>query len=430
MKFKKRKLCFILVIAMIIIAAAGIFAYNLFNRRINSPALQNASRNEKWTADLKFVKNELPKKHKNLFFSKSKAEFNEDIDSLISKVGKYNDMQIKWELTKIISSINDSHTSVVIESNSAYPVSFFQFEDGVYLVNSSLAYKDFWGKKLVAVNGYSIQQLHSKLDTIISKDNKAILKNEFCNLLRFPEVLKFAGITKNNNAVFTFEGSPSTSVTIKPLKESEFDKTKFLSDDPKYISSIPLSKQKSDKNYWFKYIENSGVLYVKYNSCSNMKNYSFSSFTKDVFKDLDSKKAQKLVIDLRDNGGGNSKMFDSFLDEIKKRSNINKKGNLFVIIGRKTFSSAILNTMDLKNSTNATLIGEPTGGKPNHFGEVKVIHLSNTNVDIQYSSKYFKTTSKDTDSIYPDVNITLKASSYFNGKDDFLNYILDKSSTK
>ncbi|WP_406542418.1 S41 family peptidase [Clostridium ljungdahlii] len=137
-----------------------------------------------------------------------------------------------------------------------------------------------------------------------------------------------------------------------------------------------------------------------------------------------------MVIDLRDNGGGNSKMFDSFLDEIKKRSNINKKGNLFVIIGRKTFSSAILNTMDLKNNTNALLIGEPTGGKPNHFGEVKVIHLSNTNVDIQYSSKYFKTTSKDTDSIYPDVNIILKASSYFNGKDDFLNYILDRQSIK
>ncbi|OAA92873.1 S41 family peptidase [Clostridium coskatii] len=430
MKLKKRKLVVILVIAAIIIAAAGIFAYNLFNRKVSSPVLNNASRNEKWTADLKFVKSELPKKHKNLFFSKSKVEFDRDMDSLISKVDKYNDMQIKWELTKIISSINDSHTSVVMQSKSAYPVNFFQFEDGIYLVNSSLAYKDFLGKKLVAVNGYSIEQLHLKLDPIISKDNKAILKNQFCSLLRFPGVLKFAGIAKNDDTVFTFEGSPNTSVTVKSLNKEEFDKTKFLSDDSKYINNIPLSKKNSDKNYWFKYIEKSSTIYVKYNSCSNMKNYSFSSFTKDVFKTLDSKKAKTLVIDLRDNGGGNSKMFDSFLDEIKKRSNINKKGNLYVIIGRKTFSSAILNTMDLKNSTNALLIGEPTGGKPNHFGEVKVIHLSNTNVDIQYSSKYFKTTSKDTDSIYPDVNITLKASSYFNGKDDFLNYILDRQGIK
>ncbi|WP_406542417.1 hypothetical protein [Clostridium ljungdahlii] len=119
------------------------------------------------------------------------------------------------------------------------------------------------------------------------------MKNEFYSLLRFPDVLKFAGIVKNDDVVFTFEGSPNTSVTVKPLNKEEFDKTKFLSDDPKYINNIPLSKQNSDKNYWFKYIEKSSTIYVKYNSCSNMKNYSFSSFTKDVFKTLDSKKLKR-----------------------------------------------------------------------------------------------------------------------------------------
>ena len=156
----------------------------------------------------------------------------------------------------------------------------------------------------------------------------------------------------------------------------------------------------------------------------------FRKFTKDVFDIIDSKKVKTLVIDLRDNGGGNSMIFNPFLKAVRKRDSINKKENLFVIVGRRTFSSAMLNAMDLKKDTNATLIGESTGGKPNHFGEVKILHLSNTDVDVYYSSNYFKTTDEDTDSLYPDINISLKASSYFNGNDDFLDYILDNNIIK
>ncbi|NMM62505.1 peptidase S41 [Clostridium sp. P21] len=426
MKLKKKNLIFIVISMMLITAAAGIYFYkSMFNRTISSPMLNTSNRDEKWISDLKFVKKELPKKHKNLFFSKSKTEFYNQMDSLIGKVSKCNDMEIKGELIKIISSINDSHTRVDIQEDSSYPVSFFQFDDGVYVVDSSLKYKELWGKKLTSVNGYSMTQVQEKIDPFISKDNKAIIKNQFCTLLRSVEMLKIAGITKEDNIVLNFEGYPN-SVNVQPIKKSDYKNVKFLSDNTEYNKKFPISKQKQDKNYWFDYIQNSNLLYVKYNSCSNMPNYSFSQFTRDVFNTIDSKKVKTLVIDFSDNGGGNSKLFDNFLDEINKRNSINKKGNLFVIVGRKTFSSAILNSMDLRNSTKAILIGEPTGGKPNHFGEVKVIHLSNTNVNIYYSSNYFKTTDKETDSIYPDVNIPLKASSYFNGKYDFLDYVLDK----
>lgn len=424
---KKRKIFFIsgLMVLLAIIAAA-IWVYGMVNRTTKSPVLKNSTRNESWKADLKFVKTELPKKHKNLFFSKSKSEFNADMDSLIGKIEKYSDIEMKAELAKIINSVNDSHTSVNIQGDLVYPLSFFQFENDIYLTNSSLEYKDFWGKKLVGINGYSIEQLRSKFEPFVPKDNKAISENEFPSFLKYVESLKAAGIAKSDDAVFTFEGVNQNSITVKPLDKDSYQKTKFLSNEPEYLSKFPLPKQRTD-NYWFKYIEDKNTVYVKYNACSNTKNYSFSSFTKDVFKAVDNNRAQTLIVDLRDNGGGNSMIFNPFLKEIKKRDNINKKENLFVIIGRRTFSSAILNAMDLKNTTNATLVGESTGGKPNHFGEVKVLRLSNVNIDLYYSSNYFRTTKKDTDSLYPDVEIPLKAASYFSGKDDFLDYILNKN---
>lgn len=416
---------FILMGLVLLLIASGVFLFNLFHRTTKSPVLNNADRNEKWTADLKYVKEELPKKHENLFFYKTKDIFNNEMDLLISNVEKYSDADIKGELARIVNSINDSHTSVDIRGNLVYPLSFFQFENDIYLVNSSLEHKDFWGTKLLAVNGYSVDQLRTKLDPYVSKDNAAISKEQFSSLLGFVEPLQLAGIAKGDETMFTFEDSIKRDVSIKPMKMADIQKTTLLTTNSEYLSRFPLPKQKSD-SYWFKYLEDKKAVYVKYNACLNMQGYSFSQFTKDVFETVDAKNAEKLIIDFRDNGGGNSMIFNPFLKEIKKRDSINKKENLYAVVGRRTFSSAILNAMELKNSTNATLIGEPTGGKPNHFGEVKTIHLSNVNINIYYSSNYFKTSSVDTDSIYPDVEVKLKASSFFNGKDDVLEYIFSR----
>ena len=68
----------------------------------------------------------------------------------------------------------------------------------------------------------------------------------------------------------------------------------------------------------------------------------------------------------------------------------NKKENLKVIIGRETFSSALLNAYTFKNSTNAKIIGEPSGGKPNCYGEILRITLPNSKLVITYSTRFYK----------------------------------------
>ena len=42
-----------------------------------------------------------------------------------------------------------------------------------------------------------------------------------------------------------------------------------------------------------------------------------------------------------------------------------------LLIGRATFSSAQMNAQQFRDRTKAILVGEPTGQKPNHFGEIK-----------------------------------------------------------
>ncbi len=99
------------------------------------------------------------------------------------------------------------------------------------------------------------------------------------------------------------------------------------------------------------------------------------TFCKELIKFIEDHVVEKLIIDLRNNFGGNSSLLDPFIEDIKHCDKINKKGNLFVIIGRETFSSALLNAFSLKENTSAIFLGEPTGGKPNCYGELEKINF-------------------------------------------------------
>ena len=60
--------------------------------------------------------------------------------------------------------------------------------------------------------------------------------------------------------------------------------------------------------------------------------------------------------------------------------------------------------------TNAVFVGEETGGKPNHFGEVKSFQLPSSKLPVSYSTKYFKRTDENMNTITPDVKIELSFS--------------------
>ncbi|MCZ4695106.1 hypothetical protein [Ancylomarina euxinus] len=96
------------------------------------------------------------------------------------------------------------------------------------------------------------------------------------------------------------------------------------------------------------------------------------------------------------------------------------------MIGRKTFSSAIINAMDFKNQTEVILIGEETSGKPNHFGEIRSFDLPHSKLNVTYSTKYFKETDEDINTIVPDVRVETSFEDYMKGVDPVYEWIKEQ----
>jgi C-terminal processing protease CtpA/Prc len=213
---------------------------------------------------------------------------------------------------------------------------------------------------------------------------------------------------------------------------------------------VPLYRKHNDI-YWFEYLPESKALYIQYDACQNDPKKPFKDFARELFAYADTNGVERTIVDLRFNSGGDSSVADPLLKGLRTRPSLNAPGHLFVLTGPMTFSSGedavenFHNSFDIATpkmvdgfywihsqktdapSTrfNATLVGEPTGGKPNCFGEVKTFELPNSKLNVAYTIKYFQLAS-DGDPLTrePDITVTRSLADYLAGRDPVLETVL------
>ncbi|MCO5950940.1 hypothetical protein [Mucilaginibacter flavidus] len=95
---------------------------------------------------------------------------------------------------------------------------------------------------------------------------------------------------------------------------------------------------------------------------------------------------------------------------------------VYPLIGKQTFSSALMNAIDFKRNTNATLLGEATSGTVNHYGEVRGFRLPHTKIVIGYSTRYWENWKGHNGPLMPDVAITYSVKNFGQGVDEALVY--------
>jgi hypothetical protein len=150
-----------------------------------------------------------------------------------------------------------------------------------------------------------------------------------------------------------------------------------------------------------------------------------SKFTADVLQVVDSRPVDRFIFDVRLNSGGNSALAGPLIEEIARKVQEKKIGRTYVITGRATFSSGILNACAFQQATGALVAGEPLGDKPNHLGEVRALLLPNTGLTVYYStSRFLQTLPGDPPTLPLDLPISLSAQDYFAGRDPVLEAIV------
>lgn len=377
------------------------------------------TRDAKWQQDLDYLATELPRLHGNLFFKMSEADFTRQIGELREKIPQLSDNQIKVEMAQIIAQADNAHTSLNFKS-SQYPFQFWWFADGIFVTATTPDYQKFLRAKLLQVGEMPIEETLSKIAMVIaSEGSESWLKVNSTGLLPYEETIQGLGLANaEGKAEFLLqtEQGETARVIVTPLKKGA--KVSWMSG----CRSWPRYRGRFDKKYWFEIWDDSKTLYLQYNSCAEDAAKPFAEFAREVMETWDKNSLTRMIVDMRDNGGGNSAVIGPLLDEIRKRPSLNRRGSLFVLSGRFTFSSAAMNLADFKEGTQALIVGSVPGGNPyTPFREVMSFQLPNSQLSVSCNWRYLpfivQLIEGSGEVPKPDLPTDATAAEFFDGRD-------------
>lgn len=389
-----------------------------------------------WKSDIEFVKTELPKKHKDLFFQFSRDNFEKNLDQLSNLPDTLSDLYFALMLQKVIVKVGDAHTTTryydFLNREKSLPFSFVWLSDGLTINSTTKQNSEILGGKLKKVNGYPVEVIIDSLSTLFVFDNEAGKKVSIPALLLFEELLDFFGFLNGGLPVVEVESEVGELISCQ-LKPGKLNADSIVEIKP---DIKPFYRESADLFFAEKYFFEDSIYYIQYNKCWSReleraygsKNRakdmpSFVDFEQTVFKTIRERPIKKLIVDMRFNSGGSSLQGTDFIKQLAGYDFLNKRNMMYVVIGRRTFSSGILNVLDFKRLTKAVTIGEETAGRPNHFGEVEILKLPSSQMSVYYSTHYFKWSSEKKDSIEPDVKCPVSFTDYKNGVDPVYDYV-------
>jgi hypothetical protein len=344
---------------------------------------------DQWREDIDYLAGELPQRYIDLFNTISEEEFSSRAEHLKASLDTMNEDEIRVEIQRLVAAVGDAHTGTNFSAGRMYPVELYWFVDGWYVIRTLRGYEQILYGKLTQIEGHDVEEVSARLSEVISHENDAWLKAQMRYYFMIPSVLHGLQIVDDPQAAaaFTFETRTGESAELDLAPVNFADVQDDIIGQETDQDALPLYMQNGGQNYWYTYLEEDKTLYFKYNQCSEMADKSFSDFTQELLDTLDNGNIEKLVIDLRDNGGGDEELLFPFIHAVS-HSPLNQEGRLFIIVGRQTFSSAVRNAVTLQKKTGATFIGEPTGGKPSHFGAAQSFQLPNSKIMVTYSTMH------------------------------------------
>lgn len=402
---------------------------NEFKKAIGTFLPNNMTRDQSWQYDLNYLVSEIKRLHVNPFHNVSKQHFERMVTNIKNDIPKLNDKEIIFRFMELVALLGNGHNFIIPTFNekgafNQLPVQFYKFSDGIFIVNADNEYKSLIGHQLIEIAGVPIEDALTKVNRVNARDNEMQHLWLGPHYLALPEVLKGLGIVRNSSEVkLLLEKRDGTRVAITPtIRAMTFNGFPKL---PALEGHDLVHNLKVDKQYWFTHLSHYSSVYMQYNYVHNDPTLSFKTFNKLLRKEISKKGVENLIIDLRHNAGGDGSKYPPLLKTIAQFEALKPKGKLFVIIGRNSFSAAHNLLVDIERISNAIIVGEPSGSRPNALSEAGWLKLPYSKTLGIVSSQYHQASKAEDHRIWiaPHVPVSLSSEHYFSGIDPALEAI-------
>lgn len=401
---------------------------------------------QRWRDDLRFVAETLPRVHADLFHTITPTRFQAALDSLAARVPTLTHVQATVELARVIALIGDGHTRLTLPFDPAaafftghsptapptipalafghLPLRLHAFADGIFITRAAPELADLLGARVVRLGGMSIDDAVAAVAPTVQRDNAMQLRNLVPTWLVVPEILESRGVIADAARVpieVELPDGTRREVTVRPAAPGQAIPWRDAR------SGAPLlSQQQPTRRHWFTRIEGTRTVYARYAEVLDDSTETIARFAADLMRHVRDDGIERLVLDIRGNPGGDGTLNRPLIQGIIRAESLWRPGGLVVLIDRGSFSAAVMLAVALEAETPAILVGEPTGGAPNGYGDSRRVRLPNTGLTIRASTLYWQLSDpRDTrDAVTPHVTVTPRSADYRAGRDVVLDTAL------
>jgi hypothetical protein len=379
-------------------------------------------------ADVQLLADHLRRDHPNPFHDVSGAAFDAFVNELSSRAGSLDDDELLVGLMRLASflGVREGHTGIfpLDPAHSRvlheYPIRLYEFSDGMYVIGQ-VGGTDLLRARLVAVNGRPLADVEGPVRPLVPHDNDSSLRQQLTQYLTTAEVLHGLGLAPNTGALpFTFElDGRQIELALTPIPASAYNSALGSAVPPLIRQAItgrvPAYIIRRRMDQWTTMLASRRVFYIGYNEVSR----GTWSLSRKVLAASKKKRLRAVIVDLRNNGGGDNRTYDDLLSVLTR---VSKTRRIVAIISRTTFSAAENFITDLERGAHPIFVGEPSGGSPNLYGDAEAISLPASGVIARIATIYWQKSTPDDPRITTDPKVPAPLSSvdFFAGRDPVL----------
>lgn len=356
-----------------------------------------------WQQDLDFLQATVHEDYSFLFKKVSVIDFDQEVASLRAEIPELEPHEIMVGFARLVALFEYGHTVLGYWEGKIpfheLPLVLYHFDDGVYLQGVHRKYTSLAGARLLEIEGMPIDRALKLIRPVVPAENEMFVRAYGIHYLTYPEFLHSQKIIPENkrSIVLTLEKKGKIfKETIDAVPSERFPRRYgMVIPGEEWVESrdttaTPLYLKHLERISYYEYLPSEKALYVRQSQIMDDEEADIPTFFREVFEFVEKNDVDKLILDLRLNGGGNNYKNKPIVTGVIETEKINKPGKFMVIIGRRTFSACQNLVNELSNYTNAVFIGEPTSENINFYGDNRPVTLPNSGLNAYMSFAWWQ----------------------------------------
>jgi hypothetical protein len=372
-----------------------------------------------WREDVRALAVGLPKLHANAFFSLSRAEFDAEVAVLDRRAASANGDEMWVGLQQIAKSIGDGHTGVNAPADRAVmPIEAARFGDDIRITAVGPGLGAALGARIVKIGGTPINKVWARVLTLTAREELAPLR-EGDALIYLTRGYALHGLDVTpirNRALYTVRGESGRLFDVDVAALAKGATAAMISD----AAQKPLRFEEPQSAFWCKVLPAARALYCGWRAYEDLP-----AKARAMFATVDSARPAKLIIGMRDNGGGDNTVgYAALIKPIEARADLNVRGRLYILVGPLTFSAAMNNAAQFQDETKAILAGQTIGERPNSYQEPRQFRLPHSHLVVRASTLWYAFRKTGPNVVAPEKEIVPTWDDVRNGRDPVLDWVL------